>query len=224
MEKHQKIDSLIFDMDGTLWDAVDSYAKIWNVSLDELGIKHKEVTRNDLLRLMGSYLDDILNCLLTGEEEKSVEKIDKKAILELVMANETAMMPTLGGILYGNVKETIAELAKNHKLFMVSNCGPGGLENFVRYNRLEPYFIELLSHGGNGKSKTENIRLLVEKHGLSAPVYVGDTQSDCDSAHNAGVPMIWAAYGFGKVKDADAVINGFGEISEAIEKLNERKI
>ena len=24
-----KTDALIFDMDGTLWDAVDSYCKIW---------------------------------------------------------------------------------------------------------------------------------------------------------------------------------------------------
>ena len=28
----EKFDSLIFDMDGTLWDAVDSYCEIWNVT------------------------------------------------------------------------------------------------------------------------------------------------------------------------------------------------
>ena len=25
-----RTDGLIFDMDGTLWDAVDTYARIWN--------------------------------------------------------------------------------------------------------------------------------------------------------------------------------------------------
>ena len=31
-------DGLIFDMDGTLWDAVDSYVKIWNATIAECGI------------------------------------------------------------------------------------------------------------------------------------------------------------------------------------------
>jgi len=34
----QKPDSLIFDMDGTLWDAVDTYAASWNLVFNELGI------------------------------------------------------------------------------------------------------------------------------------------------------------------------------------------
>jgi phosphoglycolate phosphatase len=34
----QKPDSLIFDMDGTLWDAVDTYAHSWNVVFTEMGI------------------------------------------------------------------------------------------------------------------------------------------------------------------------------------------
>ncbi len=34
----QKPDSLIFDMDGTLWDAVDTYAHSWNVVFSEMGI------------------------------------------------------------------------------------------------------------------------------------------------------------------------------------------
>ncbi|HEX3385818.1 MAG TPA: hypothetical protein VHS53_11545 [Mucilaginibacter sp.] len=32
----QTPDSLIFDMDGTLWDAVDTYAASWNIVFAEL--------------------------------------------------------------------------------------------------------------------------------------------------------------------------------------------
>ena len=31
-------DALIFDMDGTLWDAVDSYCEIWNRTFRDFGV------------------------------------------------------------------------------------------------------------------------------------------------------------------------------------------
>lgn len=211
------VDSLIFDMDGTLWDAVDSYAEIWNVTLDEEGVEHNIVTREDLLRLMGWYLDDILATLVPQET-------GNRPLLKKVMDNEIKMMPLLGGILYPGVKDLIAVLSQKYKLFMVSNCGPGGLENFVRYNHFEPYFTDVLSHGGTGKSKAENIKELISRYNLRNAVYVGDTQGDIDNAHLAGVPAIWTSYGFGTaVKHADAEIASFSDIEQAIEKLNQKK-
>ena len=214
---HGAIDSLIFDMDGTLWDAVDSYAVIWNVTLDQLGIEHQIVTREDLLRLMGSYLDDIL--------QKLIPNVDQRAkVLELTMLNEASMMPTLGGNLYPDVRQTLNSLKQNYKLFMVSNCGPQGLENFVAYNALEGCFTDLLSHGGTGKSKAENIAYLIDKYQLKSPVYVGDTQGDADQAHAAGIPFIWASYGFGQVDNPDAKLLSFTQIKEAISSINKNLI
>lgn len=213
--KPNRIDSLIFDMDGTLWDAVDSYAVIWNETLDEFGIAHEPVTRDELIRLMGSYLDDILDALIPNLEMR-------KSLLEKVMINEAAMMPRLGGRLYPDVKRLIPELAKDFRLFMVSNCGAEGLDNFVSYNGFEGCFTDLLSHGSTGRSKTENIRALIERYGLKAPVYVGDTRGDAESAHAAGVPMIWCRYGFGHASDADATIDSFSELPDAIESINQK--
>ena len=34
IKAERKYDSLLFDMDGTLWDAVDSYCAIWNAAID----------------------------------------------------------------------------------------------------------------------------------------------------------------------------------------------
>lgn len=207
------VDSLIFDMDGTLWDAVDSYAVIWNTTLDQMGIEHQTVTRDDLLALMGSYLDDILDKLIPDVSQRPL-------LLAQVMENETAMMPVLGGKLYPHVKNIIPALAQKYKLFMVSNCGPTGLENFVHLNGLQPYFTDLLSHGSTGKSKTDNIRFLIDKYNLKSPVYIGDTQSDADSAHRADVPFIHTAYGFGKVTDSEAQITSFDQLPSAIDSIN----
>lgn len=209
------VDSLIFDMDGTLWDAVDSYAVIWNKTLDQVGIPHETVTRDHLLSLMGSYLDDILAQLVP-------DAIQRTRLLELVMKNEAEMMPELGGTLYPSVKELIPELATKYRLFMVSNCGAEGLPNFVQYNRLQPYFVDLLSHGGTHRSKADNIATLIEKYNLRCPVYIGDTQGDADQARMAGVPMIHAAYGFGDVLNPDAAIHDFSELPDAIRTVNQK--
>ncbi len=214
MHTKPPVDSIIFDMDGTLWDAVDSYAIIWNTTLDEAGIAHKTVTRDDLLGLMGSYLDDILAEIVPHPDHR-------KALLARLMDNETNMMPRLGGRLYPGVKEVIAELAKHYRLFMVSNCGVHGLDNFVEYTGLTPYFTDLLSHGATGASKAENIRTLIDRYDLKRPVYVGDTQGDADNATRAGIPTVWAAYGFGHIDHPAATIHSITELPEAIRSIDQ---
>jgi phosphoglycolate phosphatase len=49
-------DGLIFDMDGTLWDNVDTYVKCWNIGLEKTG-HDKKVTRADIRALMGKEAD-----------------------------------------------------------------------------------------------------------------------------------------------------------------------
>ncbi|MCI1779255.1 MAG: hypothetical protein LKI53_04775 [Bacteroidales bacterium] len=66
------------------------------------------------------------------------------------------------------------------------------------------------------KPKNENIRYLIEKYSLKHPVYVGDTDSDMEQARIAGIPFIFAAYGFGKVEGCDLRINSFGELQNVL--------
>lgn len=212
MQTETPVDSIIFDMDGTLWDAVDSYAVIWNTTLDEAGIAHKTVSREDLLGLMGSYLDDILARIVP-------HPADRKALLAKLMDNETNMMPRLGGTLYPGAREVVEMLSKHYRLFMVSNCGVHGLDNFVEYTGLKPYFTNLLSHGATGASKAENIRTLIDRYDLKRPVYVGDTQSDADNAARAGIPTVWAAYGFGHIDRPAATIHSITELPEAVASI-----
>lgn len=107
-------DSLIFDMDGTLWDAVDSYCEIWNVSLRECGYKRPDIVRDQLTDQMGTTLDHII-------EDIAPEAAGDTTFLEALYRNEQKMMPVLGGRLYPGVKKLIPELAHGFRLFMVSN-------------------------------------------------------------------------------------------------------
>ncbi len=209
MNMKQYFDSLIFDMDGTLWDAVPSYCKIWEYTLDEFGLGDIKVTREELDRLMGKPVDVLVDTIVTRH-------VDRTRFLEALDANEDRLMPVLGGRLYPGVKETIRELARDHKLFMVSNCSPKGAVNFMAYSGLTDCFTDSLTYGQTHVGKDVNIATLVSRYGLASPLYVGDTQGDADASHRAGVPIAWAAYGFGHVSDPDYIINEFSNLIKLV--------
>lgn len=201
-------DSIIFDMDGTLWDAVDSYCAIWDKTLLQFN-NSRQITREELLKCMGKPIREIFNTLNIGIS-------DINLFLEILDKNENSMMPVLGGKLYEGVTENIKILAEHYQLFMISNCGAEGLNNFLKFTNLKQYFIETVTYGQTNKDKHENIKFLVSKHNLKSPIYVGDTQSDCNNAHKAGIKMVYASYGFGKCVDAEYTIDKFSELTELL--------
>jgi phosphoglycolate phosphatase len=205
----KQFDSLIFDMDGTLWDAVDSYCYIWDITFARFGINRK-TKRQELIECMGLSLDVIMEKLASDIE------FDSEAFLSLLDKNEKELMPKLGGRLYADVAEDIPELAKHYKLFLVSNCGSLGLVNFMRYTHLTPYITDTLTWGETSRPKNENIATIIQRHGLKSPIYIGDTQGDADAAHLAGIPIAWAAYGFGKVKDPEITLDSFHDLFKKI--------
>ena len=73
--------------------------------------------------------------------------------------------------------------------------------------------------GRTGLDKGENIRLVMARNGVRRAVYVGDTQGDADAAKKAGVPLIFAAYGFGRVADAEYVIQEISELPSILEQI-----
>ena len=54
-------DSIMFDMDGTLWDAVTSYCTVWNATIRQCCPDVPEVTYDRLVKMMGRPLDIIFN-------------------------------------------------------------------------------------------------------------------------------------------------------------------
>ena len=207
-------DALIFDMDGTLWDAVDTYAEIWNMAFEREGIEQR-ITRNDLLALIGTPIDDIIRHFVPADQVEH--------LLQVIAGLVVTELPRLGGRLYEGVQEGIATLAQHYQLFMLSNCDELELPIFVRYAGIEPYITDTLAYGNTHLRKADNMRLLAEKYHLQHPVYVGDTDSDCSEAHRAGVPLVWMSYGFGTTDRSQLQFDIFSDMVNHFINLRPQK-
>ena len=49
---------IIFDMDGTLWDAAEEIAKSWGDSIQTSEITDKVLTKEDMMKVMGKPMDE----------------------------------------------------------------------------------------------------------------------------------------------------------------------
>ena len=112
-----------------------------------------------------------------------------------------------------DIKDIFKKLNEKYSVYIVSNCQCGYIEQFLRKTQLEAYIKDIECFGNTGKNKGENIRLLVKRNSLKAPVYIGDTKGDCDASKEAGVPFIFASYGFGNVTEYAAKI---GEMKDLL--------
>ena len=205
----EKVDSLIFDMDGTLWDAMKSYAEVWNVAFRELGLAIT-VDESVLKQAIGSTIDDILVML----SKRYGLNIQPKQFLARVDEIEVELLPMNGGEPYPGMQEGMGKLSERYKIFLLSNCGANGLPNFMQFTGIGAYVCDYLSYGMRRGTKSENLSYLRQKHNLQMPVYVGDTQSDCNNAHQAGMPFVYASYGFGNCESYDLKVDRFADIVE----------
>ncbi|ASN05396.1 HAD family hydrolase [Virgibacillus necropolis] len=202
------MDSIIFDLDGTLWDSIDTVLIAWNeeVIKQNKQIK-KEITKEDLIGIMGLQSKEIGQKLFPDLEEDVREKV-----LNHCNEVECQYLSEQGGSLYENVEDVLIALSQKYKLFIVSNCQNGYIEAFYNYHKLEKYFLDYENPGRTGLSKGENIKLIIERNNLSKPVYVGDTEGDLKASKYAKIPFVYAKYGFGQVNEYDYVIEKFDDL------------
>lgn len=211
-----KCDGLILDVDGTIWNTTPLVAKAWNKVIEE---KHPEVPRVTAEILQGQFgktmktISDNLFGILSEEERKVL--IDACAEQEQKELSENQTDITYSGVL-----KTIKELSDKVPLFIVSNCQSGYIELVMEKNQIQNYITDFECYGDTLKEKYENIQLICQRNNLKNPVYVGDTQGDCDSCNKAGVPFIWATYGFGTADNYVAKISSFPEIVNCIDLYN----
>ena len=202
-----KFDSIIFDLDGTLWDSTSAVIDIWNETISSYKQVKSKITLEDMKSVMGLVVKDIAFKFFPYLEQEIGVKIINNCFI-----NECEYLEKNGGILYDRLEEILKSLTSNYKLFIVSNCQSGYIEAFLKAHALDKYFVDYESAGRTNLTKGENIKLIMQRNNLKSSVYVGDTQGDLKAARFAGIPFIYASYGFGAVSEQDYVIYKFDEL------------
>lgn len=201
------IDSIVFDLDGTLWDTSAACAVAWNGVLARHRIRFREVTEHDVRRVTGKPHDECIREVFVGVAEPD--------ILTLIAATEVAdnqAVAAQGGALYPDVDTGLRRLAARYPLFIVSNCQAGYIEAFFRWSGLGQCFRDVECWGKTGLTKAANLAALIERNRLRQPVLVGDTEGDRTAARRCGIPFVYVDYGFGQCAEADRRFSSFGAL------------
>ena len=189
------MESLIFDIDGTLWDSRALVAEGYNIQLRAEGYPHLCVTAEDLRPLFGKVMTEIADAILS-----EIPTDQRYALMERCMETENRYLAENEcKIGYEGVKETLEELAKSYRLFIVSNAQCGYPELCMEKLGISHLFSGHLCFGDTRTCKGETIRRLMETHNITSACYIGDTQGDRDATVLADLPFVYCAFGFGQV-------------------------
>jgi phosphoglycolate phosphatase len=129
----------------------------------------------------------------------STQKIDS-IIFDL---EGTLKMPTLmtssgkisGSQAYPGVMEGLTYLSKKFPLFIVSNCYPGMLNEFLAIPDMKALFQDWTCYGETELNKGQNIKRIIEINKLQFPIYLGDSYGDFNASTEAGIPFLFICHG-----------------------------
>lgn len=191
--------SLIFDLDGTLWDSTSIIYEVWK--------KEFNISKDTLDSLMGMTNDEIINYLNINDSR-----------LDMVQQKENEYIRLFGGNIFNGVLDIIPKLAKKYNLYIVSNCQDGYIDAFLDYYSLRKYFKDYICSGQTKKKKSSNLKTLIKKNNICNAIFIGDTKSDLIAANNLKVPFLYASYGFEKLKYKNS-FNNFNELPKKIKLI-----
>jgi phosphoglycolate phosphatase len=205
--------AIFFDLDGTLWDAINEIKDSWNEAMKELHEPYS-FTYEKMKSFMGLTPLETVPLAFPGV---SIDKGLK--LFKACFNNEIKYLKTHLGKLYPNEEIILKELSKKYSLYIVSNADVGYIDNYVNGYQFNAIYDGLLCAGDTGFPKYKNIIYLKEKEKIDEVIYVGDTEKDLIESTKANVKFIHAAYGFGVIKDDKNYINSLKELPALVDKI-----
>ncbi len=208
--------AVIFDLDGTLLDTISDITDSVNAALDELG--YKQFSESEYKYFVGRGIDELIHTIIKEAKIDTLEfnKIRDGYIKEYAKRNSFKTKPYPG----------IIDLLNNLKNNGIKICVLSNKPHFQTLEVIEKYFRKTsfdIVFGKkddypikpNPKSAQEIIKMLNLDRGNI--LYVGDTNTDIETAINAKLKSVGVLWGFRKSEElkeagADFIVNNANEI------------
>ena len=213
------INSIIFDLDGTLLNTIEDLANACNYALTTLGYKTHEVEKYKTFVGNGRY--KLVERMLP-EDNRSVENIEKA--LELFDSYYEKHMIDMTKPYDGIMEMLVCLISKSINIAVVSNK-PHEFTTEVVKNYFGDRFEVVYGHKKNTKEKPDPWAVLevIDEFKVNKDecLYVGDSEIDINTAKNAGVKSVGVEWGFrgkGELESAGAnyIVNKPEQILEIL--------
>ena len=208
-DSFKSFDAIVFDLDGTLWNACGPCATGWTEGIAVLGY-NKPISKADIESVCGLTYPECVRKLCPEVTDAFLTEA-----MEILNAYERKHVECVGGELYPNVLSGLKEMAQVKSLFLVSNCQEWYLQCFLKFSKTENLFKDWECYGRTMKPKAENLRDLAKRNNLKNALYIGDTEGDKSAASAANYSFGFAAYGFGTAQ-SEFHFEDFNSIIKAV--------
>jgi phosphoglycolate phosphatase len=206
----------IFDLDGTLLDTLGDLHASVNFALREFDFPERTI--DEVRRFIGNGVVK----LMKRSTPDGTDEITQKACLDIFRAHYLEHMSDTTAP-YANVIDLLKNIReKGIKTAVVSNKLHSAVEELC-----ESYFTGLIDKAvgvsveAERKPSPVNVIRTAELFGaeLHESIYIGDSEVDVQTAHNAGVQCIGVTWGF---RDRDCLMaNGCDIIADSAEEVKE---
>ncbi len=207
----------IFDMDGTLFDAISIAENTFRRTFARLREKGfdipQHISSESILKIYGYTHDKIWTTLL----ERAVTHEERELADRILLEEEVALLRAGQGRLFSDVADTLAALRNDGATLAVASNGQQGyIEAILEVNRFRPWFAGVYSAGGyRVSSKIDLVQILLREIPHRTAVMVGDRKSDIEAGYDNGLLTIGCTYGLGsgaEIEKADIKVDRLREI------------
>jgi phosphoglycolate phosphatase len=192
-----KIDNILFDLDGTLTDPREGIVNSILYALEKLGLHEKSIA--ELVSFIGPPLRDSF----ANRYNLTSELADK------AMSYYREYYSVLGifeNKIYPRVEELLQSLSSHKfKLYVATSKPTVYAIEVLRHFKIDTYFTEIIgSNLDNTRTdKTEIISHILSTYGLQArnSLMIGDRKHDIIGAKNNSMRTIGVSYGYGSSEE-----------------------
>lgn len=211
-----RIDTIFFDVDGTLVDARRDIANAMNYALRSLGLP--ELSEDKIISFVGTGVTYLIRSSLGTNDEKLIAEGTRLYGEYYVShaADEASLYPHAVEIL---------EYLEGKRKFILTNRYAAFADVLLKELGVRKYFEEII--GGDDEKCLKPSACIIDRVigrlGLdkSRALIVGDMEFDIMTGKNSGIRTCWVTHGLGKVEQIkdlkpDYIIEDLIELKEIV--------